>query len=298
MVYIIIVNYNGSDDTIECIKSLLKIAYKKFKIVVLDNNSNESEIKKLKDIENNELFELIELKENLGFAKANNIGMKYAIEKGADYCLLINNDTIVEPNFLGPLVDTFKLDDNIGIVTGLILNYYNHNNKWYDGAKINWDKFEGCDEANLQLNKNSVIREVELISGCLMLIKKELILKNILLPEEYFMFYEDIDYCAKVRKKYGYKLIYNKESVIYHKISQSSGGEKSPFYFKYSTRNWFIFMHKYKESSKNFLKSKLYFYINRGCRVGYFLIKGRTDNAKAIITGIREGKEYRKREGC
>ncbi|EHK2442087.1 glycosyltransferase family 2 protein [Clostridium perfringens] len=289
MVYIIIVNYNGSDDTIECINSLLKITYKKFKIVVVDNNSRKSELEKIKNLDKE--FTLISLNNNLGFAKANNIGIKYAIKQGADYCLLLNNDTTVDENFLGILVESLKKNSKAGIATGLILNYYNHNEKWYDGAKINWNKFEGENLSKCMNNKGEI--DVDMISGCLMLIKRELFMKNIFLPEDYFMFFEDLDYCANVKEK-GYRLIYNNKSIIYHKISQSSGGEKSPFYFNYSTRNWYIFMNKYIYKADNPRKSKLYFYLNRISRVVYFGVLGKSDKSKAIINGIKEGYKFYK----
>ena len=86
MVYIIIVNYNGSQDTIECIKSLSNIKYKNYKIVVVDNNSQKNDVEKLEKYNGNEI-ELIKLDENLGFAKANNIGMKIALKNNAEYVL-------------------------------------------------------------------------------------------------------------------------------------------------------------------------------------------------------------------
>lgn len=286
MVYIIIVNYNGSQDTIECIKSLSNIKYKNYKIVVVDNNSQKNDVEKLEKYNGNEI-ELIKLDENLGFAKANNIGMKIALKNNAEYVLLINNDTTVEEDFLGKLIDTFSVDDKIGVSTGKILNYYDINDRWYDGAKINWFKFEGQNDSGKSISND--IREVNLISGCLMLIKREVLEKGIFLPEEYFMYYEDIDYSVAINEA-GYKLAYNNKSIIYHKISKSTGGEKSAFYFKYSTRNWMIFMHKYQNYSKSILLSKLYYYVNRYMRVIFFILTGKKEKAKSILNGIKDGK--------
>lgn len=288
MVYIIIVNYNGSDDTIECIKSLSGITYKDYKILVIDNDSRQEEIKKLEKYKNDN-FRLIKLAENVGFAKANNIGMKMSVDEGAEYALLLNNDTTVKENFLEELISTFHIDKNIGIATGLILNYFDNSEKWYSGGKINWFKYEGENDTGKVMADN--IKEVELASGCMMLIKRELIEKKILLPEDYFMFYEDIDYCAIVKNS-GYKLAYNDNSIIYHKISKSSGGEKSVFYFKYSTRNRIIFMKKYKNKSSNYIMSLIYFYFNRLSRIIYFLFTNKIDKSKAIIMGIKEGIKF------
>src|SRR5689334_2050484 len=97
-VTIVIVNWNGFKDTVECINSLMKIDYSNFDIIVVDNGSSDNESDKLKSKFSNIM--IISLKRNLGFAIANNVGIRIALNRGSDYVLLLNNDTVVDKKFL------------------------------------------------------------------------------------------------------------------------------------------------------------------------------------------------------
>lgn len=288
-IYIIIVNFNGSKDTIECVKSIKNINYQNYKIVVVDNNSDKNNKELLDEIKDDAIF--IFNKENSGFSKANNIGIKYSLEQNADFILLLNNDTVVTTEFLNEALKSFQIDNNIGIVSGKI-NYYDNNEKepWYDGAKIDWFRFCGKKFKGKAISSNE--HYVSLISGCMMLIRKDVFYNVGLLPEEYFMFYEDIDFCAMVANK-GYKLVYNSSSVIYHKVSRSSGGSESPFLIKYCTRNWRIFINKYRGNINKFKygSSIVYYYFNRYCHYLNYLLKHEKDKAMSIRDGIKEAKK-------
>ena len=288
-VFIILLNYNGYKDTLEAIKSLEKINYNDFKIVVVDNNSTDNSFNILKE-EIKDKHYLIQSGKNNGFAFGNNVGIKFALEKGADYVLLINNDTEVEKDFLNILVEDFQKDEKIGLTTGLILNYYDKSKVWYAGGKIKWDKFYGA-----HLDEDKRVDEIELeekevsfATGCLMLIKKE-VFENIgLLPEEYFMYYEDVDFCAKLLNK-GYKIHYNPKSIIYHKISAASGESESPFAIEWNTRNRIKFMKKYKNniSKIQYIKAKVFFYITRAIKIIKYILNKRVDKAKALLLGLK-----------
>ena len=288
-VFIILLNYNGYKDTLEAIKSLEKINYNDFKIVVVDNNSTDNSFNILKE-EIKDKHYLIQSGKNAGFAFGNNIGIKFALEKGADYILLINNDTEVEKDFLNILVEDFQKDEKIGLTTGLILNYYDKNKVWYAGGEIEWNKFYGAhfDEDKRVDEIELEEKEVSFATGCLMLIKKE-VFENIgLLPEEYFMYYEDVDFCAKLSNS-GYKIHYNPKSIIYHKISAASGESESPFAIEWNTRNRIKFMKKYKNniSKIQYIKAKVFFYITRVIKFIEYILNKRNDKAKALIKGIK-----------
>ena len=117
-VTIVIINYNGAADTIECLQSLEKINYKNVEIVVIDNGSTDNSVDVLKKHKNN--FRLLTSETNLGFAGGNNIGIKYALRNGADFVLLLNNDTLVNPDFVDHLLATARTAESIGIVGGKI----------------------------------------------------------------------------------------------------------------------------------------------------------------------------------
>ena len=206
-VFIILLNYNGYNDTLEAIESLEKIEYKNYSIVVVDNNSTDNSFDILKEKIGKKHY-LIKSGKNGGFAFGNNVGISFALENGADYVLLINNDTEVKSDFLNILVDTLENKEEVGLATGLILNYYDKSKVWYAGGEINWDKFYGL-HVDEDKNVNEIKlepKEITFATGCLMLIKREVFEKIGLLPEDYFMYYEDVDFCANIIKN-GYKYI-------------------------------------------------------------------------------------------
>lgn len=287
-VAIVILNYKNSKDTIECVESLERISYKNFEIVIVDNDSRDGSIELLKN-QFKDKHIILDSKKNGGFAYGNNVGIKYALKNGADYILLINNDTTVEENFLDVLVETAEKDKNIGISTGLIMNYYDKNKVWYNGGEIDWNKFYGYhlnERGNLSTLEEE--KEITFATGCLMLIRKEVFETIGLLPEEYFMYYEDVDFCAMVKNK-GYKIIYNSKSKIYHKISASSGEEESPFAIEWNTRNRMKFYRKYKNINNGKMKSTFptFFYTTRVLKCGKYLIDGRLDKIKSIQKGLK-----------
>lgn len=242
LIYVVLVNYKGKEHTIECIDSLNKILYKNFKIIVVDNDSNDGCIEFIKKKYKNLIC--ISSKTNLGFAGANNLAIRYAIKNSADFVLLLNNDTIVEKNFLNELLKPFTEQqfDNVGISIAKIKYYFDRELIWYAGGYISNIK------ANSQIiglneydnNQFNIAKEVEFATGCCMLISKEVI-KNVgYLDESYFLYYEDTDYSCKVIKK-GYKIIYYPNSVIYHKESVSTN-KFSYNYQYYFSRNRLIFI--------------------------------------------------------
>lgn len=288
-IFIILLNYKGVEDTLEAVKSLEEITYSNYEIVIVDNESPDDSFERLKS-ELGDKHHVIPSGKNGGFAYGNNIGIKYALDKGADYVLLINNDTTVEKDFLNHLVETFNKEENIGLTTGLILNYYNKDKIWFDGGEIKRDKFYGyhINEGKSFNEIKTFARKITFATGCLMLIKREVIEKIGGLPEEYFMYYEDVDFCMKLQQE-GYSIYYNPDAIIYHKISAASGEEESPFAIEWNTRNRLKFAEKYKGSISNisYIKFKNYFYITRTIKIVQYVSKKRMDKCKALVKGIK-----------
>lgn len=291
LVYICLVNYNGYKDTIECIESLKNITYKNYKITIVDNNSTDNSYEILNKLYKN--HKIIKNDSNGGFSVANNIAIRHAIKNGAEYVLLINNDTIVKPEFLNELLKSFQKIKDVGIVGGKIYHYDNKELIDHAGGFIDLVKYTtghyGLNK--MDHKKYNFEKEVEFISGCLMLIKREVFEKVGFLPEEYFMYYEDTDFCLSVKEK-GYKLIYNPKGIIYHKGAKSSGGAESVFYVEWSTRNRIVFMNKYKTKGGLFIYSNIHFYFTRIVKILYYICKGDVKKAYALIKGIKEGIKY------
>lgn len=290
-VSIIILNWNGWRDTIECLESLYKIDYQNFEIIIVDNASKDQSLEKIKKYlegkrevhlkffeyngknkpllikeynkknvenkENNKLSNSLPLNEkfiilirndaNYGFAEGNNIGIKYSLKySNPDYIFLLNNDTVVKKNFLDELIKVAQLENNIGIIGGKICYYDDPQKIWSSDCKIGW--WTG----NLSTKNSNTVQETDWVSGCGLLIKKELTNKISFLDSELFFGWEDIDYCIRA-KNANYKVFYNPESIIWHKVSKSRTKHYknifSPYYNRFKARFQFLKVLK-KYSSK------------------------------------------------
>lgn len=238
-VYIIILNWNGHIDTVECIRSLENLTYSNYKIILIDNGSEKDSVEYIKEnlaksgfnllITNPENSNLPETKnkditfiinkENLGFAKGNNIGIRYAQMKNADYVLLLNNDTIVEKDFLNYLMDVIIKDKEISAVTPQIRYFSNKEIIWNCGGNINFlgnIKYLFAEQNYNNINGNDYI-PVTFISGCALLFDYKTIG---LLTEKFFHGEEDIELSMRINKM-NKKMVFVKNAIIYHKVGRS-----------------------------------------------------------------------------
>lgn len=291
-VSIILINYNGNKDTLDCVESIKKSDYENYNIIVVDNASKKENYINLKvSLNHYEKVKLLRSDENLGFSGGNNLGIKYSLDKMAsDYILLLNNDTLIKENTVSELVSLAEANKNCGICGAKIYFYPEVSKIWYAGGKFNKRKLLNVHlgENEIDLGKYDEIKKVDFITGCTMLIKKEVIEVVGLLPEEYFMYFEDADYSLRVREK-GYSLYYNPNAIVYHKISASSGGKESSFSIEYATRNRKYFMRKFKNkvSKINYIYAFLFFYITRIIKIIIYTMKNQKNNRKALIRGLR-----------
>lgn len=252
LVFIIIVNYNGADDTIDCLKSLRNITYNRFKIIVVDNKSTDDSIIKLMNFSEVE-FKLILAKENKGFSAGNNIGIEYAKKNNADFYLLLNNDTVVEPGFLEPLIRQFLENNNVSATIGKILYESDRKKIWYAGGNINLfttrvvhNHFDEIDN----IIDNS-IQKVSFATGCCLCLSRDIVNDIGYLDEEFFLYEEDVDYCFKILKR-KYNIYYVPESVIYHKVSSSTSKARGLSQY-YIVRNKLLNIRKHVEFKYKFV---------------------------------------------
>lgn len=215
--YIIVLNFNGGNDILECLEALQLIKVPKnlqIKILVVDNGSTDDSVKSVKNLRVKEL-RVLRNQKNLGFAKGNNIGIKCAHKNKADLVLLLNQDTIVSKNSLLPL-----LKNSADIVSPVIR--FKRKGKWiYDyGGKINWNfgKTWHQESATYQFQK---IFLPDYVSGCCMLIKKPVWEKIGLLEKKYFLYFEDVDYCLRAKKS-GFIVATEPKSVIFHNLVETN----------------------------------------------------------------------------
>lgn len=292
MVAIILVNYNCAKDTLECIKSLCKIDYQNYKIIVVDNASTDDSYIRLEHNAYKYNYILLRAKKNNGFAAGNNLGIKYAFKIHPKYVLLLNNDTIVTSSFLIELLK--NRPDDYSVLTGTILYNNEKNIVWYGGGNIG--HFSGRVKHLFYNQDKKVIPanplEVNFISGCEMLIPAKIIKDVGLLDEKFFLYEEDADYCIRI-KNANYKLIYVPTSFIYHKISRSTS--KTP-----KKTNYYLYRNKRILINKHFkglqiITSLLFTNIQ-----GIFRLITKRQSLECMIAGIIDfylkkwGKTYRK----
>jgi len=291
LVYIITINWNGINDTIECLESLKKITYKNYKIILVDNNSKDNQAEKLK--KQFPYIKLVKNSENTGFCIANNQGMELALKDKADYALLLNNDTTVAPDFLDILIDYSEKHQNIGITSPKIL-WYNSNLILSMGGNISYllpkRTLIGKGKKSTMFKKNI---EPDFVSGCALLIKSEVIEKIGMLDPVFFAYYEDVDISYRARRA-GYKIVVLPKSVIWHKKSASTGyvGANiiSDFQMYQSARNAIIFMKKNLSNS-----DKVLFFIDTlTLKFIYVLINCRNKkNIYKFFLGVKDGLKYK-----
>lgn len=237
LVSIITVNYNQCKVTEELLQSLQDINYPNIEIIVVDNASPSCNPDIL--LKKHPNIKLIKNKVNLGFAGGNNVGIRAS--KG-EYLLFINNDTEVPPNFIEPLVKLLCQNKTIGMVSPKIKFYWDKNIIQYAGYK-KMNRFTMRNTTIGMYEKDSdkfnYISETEAGHGAAMMVPTEVVRKVGLMPEIYFLYYEELDWSEMI-KRAGYKIYYQPKSVIYHKESISTG-KNSPLKTYYSTRSRVLF---------------------------------------------------------
>jgi len=267
-VSIIILNWNGLEDTIECLESLKKINYPNYEVILVDNGSKGNDAQVLEE-KFGDYIHLIRNDKNYGYTGGNNIGMRYVVRDSAsEYLLILNNDTIVAPDFLAQMIKVAKSESSIGIVGPKVYYYHFPNRIQSAGGKVNMRTGQasliGVKEIDVgQYNRQ---QEVDYVFGCCLLIKKEVIQKVGLFDESYFCYWDETDYCFRAREA-GYKVVRIPEAKIWHKASiklkvwdkTPTGNKASGLSYYYMARNNFKFMRKYavKWQYRSFL---LYFF--------------------------------------
>lgn len=239
-VWIITLNWNKPDITKDCLHSLMINTGTTFSFLLIDNGSNDDSVKILK----NEFPSLITIynKENLGFGAGFNIGIKYAIEQGAKYILIINNDTIADPTMMNQLLSVIEGDDEIGIVAPFIYFYENKEKIWSQGGYINSFLLEKTESKSKNHSKDQNMKTF--LTACCLLINIEVFKKVGVFDERFFMYYEDLDFSLRCLKN-GIIMKIVPEAKLWHRISTSSGGKNNPLERFYMAKSSGLFFRKH-----------------------------------------------------
>lgn len=257
-VFVVILNWNGKKDTVECLNSIdeLRIKDCELSIVVVDNASSDGSVEFLK-----KRFRKITVlgnKENLGFAEGNNVGIRYALENGAGFVLILNNDTMVDKDLLGRLLDATEKHKDAGIFSPKIYfakgfefhkERYSEKEKgrviWFAGGLIDWDNVlasnYGVDDTDI--GQYETERSIDFATGACMFVRRKVFEKIGLFDKKYFLYLEDVDFSQRA-KRAGWKILFVPDALVWHKVSQSSsiGGNLNDYFI---TRNRLLFGTRY-----------------------------------------------------
>jgi GT2 family glycosyltransferase len=330
---ILILNWNGWEDTIECLESIYQITYSNYDVIVIDNGSYDESIQKIKeycngkvpiksefitfdpsnkpiqifeyteeDIEthdsnhfvqnnlcSNKKIRIIRNKKNYGFAEGNNIGMRFALRfLNPDYVLLLNNDTVVDKNFLNELINVMESSSVLGFA-GPKIYYYDKNNLInFAGGKVNFWKGKAYHIGINKIDRGQYnnIKFVDYVNGACLLSKVELIKKIGLLDPKYFTYWEETDWCIRGYRN-NYRSLYIPKAIIWHKVAKSNINKNNIYYM---VRNMFWFMKK-NANRYHYCSFILYFFFVRFWIFSGVLIinkdfKGITIFIKAIRDGL------------
>ncbi|MDD3986076.1 MAG: glycosyltransferase family 2 protein [Methanobacterium sp.] len=338
-VSIIILNWKGWEDTIECLESLYQINYPNYNVIIVDNGSQNESVEMIKDyasgklsvesdffeynksnkpikiweystnelksldinnvdfnsLDSNNNLILIKNDVNSGFSEGNNIGINFSLQfLNIDYILLLNNDTVVDKNFLNELVKFADTNNEAGIV-GPGVYHYNKPGK-IDNIGYNVNICNGRISSpivNLEEIPSSNI-SLDYVVGCGLLIKKSVINDIGLLDKKYFLYYEDVDWCLRAKKQ-GHEVFYVPQAKIWHKISSLERRSISLYY--YGNRNSFLLIKKNRDTM-GILSCYPLLIFNKFILALYLLLNGKFKEFiivfKAINDGLRGNYGYKK----
>lgn len=218
-VWCIIVNWNGWEDTLHCLDSLKRCTYPNLMPVIIDNGSTDDSVPKLREAHPDLL--VLESASNLGFAGGNNIGIRYALAHSADYVWLLNNDTAPEPEALASLVAKAATNERIGAVASICYHANNQSSvEAWGGAHVNlWVGF------GRNSRRPRPDEWFHSLNGTSMLISREALEDVGLLDEIFFLYWEDTEFCLRLRKKQ-WKIAAAPDSRVLHKVHGSTGDNK------------------------------------------------------------------------
>lgn len=237
---VVLVNYRQAALTIECIRSLEESTTQGVSAIIVDNCSGDDSTQRIRGACPESI--VIESPENNGFASGCNIGIRYALEHGAEYVLLLNNDTVIAPDMIDFLLD--NADDRT-VTTPKMYYFGQPDVLWFAGGYIDRRKGSAVHfgENERDVGQYDVQREIEFATGCCMLIPRAVLESCPLMDEHYFLYWEDVDYSMMLTQR-GIRLLYCPNAKLWHKVNASTG-KNSLLTEYYSNRNRFYLLNKY-----------------------------------------------------
>ena len=232
---VVLLNWNGKKDTLECLASLQKVSYPNFQPIVVDNGSTDGSIQELRAAHPN--LPILEMGANLGFAGGNNPGIEWALRHHAEWILLLNNDTVIDPDCLNAFLNAAKEQPQAKILGAKILRY--HTPHIIDHLGGLWTPETG---QFVSLNAGETdhpylnMRAVDYVCGAALFMHRSVPETIGLLEPDFFLFWEESDYCCRA-KRAGFEIWTAPGAKVWHKVSSSfTGGKPHMHYFWWRSR--------------------------------------------------------------
>lgn len=286
-VAVILLNWNAHELTANCIRSLISNSDNSlFDIVVADNGSADGSLERLRA--QFPQLHYIDNRANLGFAGGNNVALRYSVNAGYQYSLVINNDTVAEEDIITPLLKYLSTQSDVAAVQPMI-RFLAERNKVYNGGS----RFNGVFGCAYSADGSPEPGEVEWVTGCCFLIRNEVLKTTGLFNEGYFLYYEDTDLSFRIRE-HGLKLHFLPTVTLYHeagasgKTSGANEGTLNPLIHYYTSRNriWFLRRHAKKRFAPFICGYHLFYFSSV---LFYFILRRRREKARLLVRGIKDG---------
>lgn len=282
-VIIVILNWDDRESTLECLASLRNLEHNNCELVVVDNGSEDGSPEAIR--EQFPDVTLLQNKENLGAPAGRNVGIRYAMERGAEYLWLLDNDNVVEPDTLSKLIENEESRSSVGMVSPMGYHHEDPTRVWFAGGRINWETGRTHHLGTVS-DFEAVNPQDRYLPSFALLVRKEIIKQIGLFDERFFpIFYEDTDLSVRCTQ-FGYQLAVSKTSKVYQKISRSSGGPRSERFRRLLTRARFYFMEKYRDRfgrrmgyHRKFIAGCVEDYVN-------FLNRNSYDEAQGVLNAL------------
>jgi GT2 family glycosyltransferase len=217
LVIAVVLNLNEWRDTVECVESLANAGHERLEAIVVDNGSTDDSVSELRSRFPG--VELIEAGRNAGFASGNNLGIRRALERGADFVWLLNDDTVVEPGALEAMLDVTDREPRAGVIGCVLLEYHVHAVQAWGGGTMN-------PAFGLATVLTAPADDLAYISGACMLLPRDVLASVGLLDESFFLFMEDVDLCYRVSEA-GWSIAIAPDGFVRHKGNATVGRSAS-----------------------------------------------------------------------
>ncbi len=223
-VYVIVVNWNNVEDTVQCLQSLSRVKFSGMRVMIVDNGSTDNSAEHIRQCFSR--YAILELDSNRGFGGGCNAGHERALEEGADYVVFLNNDTVVDPEFLEPLIAPLRMNGGVAVTVPRIYFMASPDRIWYAGGEVNLltgrIAHRGIRERDSE--RFEVSFDTGYATGCCLAMRTGDFSDAGGFDPAFHMYGEDVDLSLRIRKS-GERILYVPVSRVWHRVSASGSGE-------------------------------------------------------------------------